>query len=197
MKKNKILILTFAACTAVASFSGCSVKTDTPIIGKIAGLDKNEIFQIDDLICSKEEYMLVFMNTQNKYKENLGNGIDWDAKVARDTTLKDALSGQVKEEITAYYTLASMAKRDGVTLSENEKTNVTAAANDFYNSMTEEEKKYTGASSADVANLYTNYYLAEKQKERITKNAGSDVSDEQARVIKIQYIHILYLIIEL
>ena len=53
-----------------------------------------------------------------------------------------------------------------------------------------EEKDYTTATEETVETLFTNYYKAKKAYNTLTANVGEEISDEEARVIKVQYIHI-------
>lgn len=188
MKRGRIAALTMASILALTSLTGCSLKSDTPIIGKIVGLKSDQIFKIDELICSKPEYMLVLMNTENQYKSDFGGTVDWSAKVDGKTTLQSYVMEKVKEDISVKYTLAAMAENKGVTLTEEEESNIVKAATEYFNSLSDEEKDYTQADVSDVEKVYTNYLLADKVYLKFTENAGTKVSDEEARVIKIQYI---------
>lgn len=188
MRKRKIAAMMVAASLAVTSLTSCSIKSDTPIIGKIVGLKSDEIFQVDELICTKPEYMLVLMNTANQYKSDFGGIADWNLKVDGDTTLENYVMEKVKEDISVKYALSAMAESKGVTLTEDEKNAVAKAATEYHLTLSEEEKKYTGAEASDIEKVYTNYLLADKVYSMLTENAGTKVSDEEARVIKIQYI---------
>lgn len=188
MNKRKLAAVLAAMSLATLSLSGCSFKTDTPIIGKIVGLKSDEIFKVEDLICGKGEYKLVLMNTANQYKKDLGSSADWNSKVDEDTTLENYVMEKVKEDISVKYTLAAMAESKEVTLTEEEKTAVTVAATEYYLTLTDEEKKYTEAEVSDVEKVFTNYLLADKVYEKLTGSIGDKISDEEARVAKIQYI---------
>lgn len=188
MKKKKIMALAVAVSVTITSLAGCSFKSDTPLIGKIVGLKSDEIFQVDELICSKPEYMLVLMNTENQYKSDFGGTVDWNAKVDDKVTLQSYVMEKVKEDISVKYTLAAMAKDKSITLTEQEKNNIVKAADEYFNSLSAEEKDYTKASSSDVEKVYTNYLLADKVYSKMTESVGTKVSDEEARTIKIQYI---------
>lgn len=188
MRKKQFTAVVAAVVLATTAFSGCGVKTDTPVIGKFVGLDENEIFKVDELICSKPEYMLVLMNTQNQYRSDFGGAVDWSVKVDDETTLQDFVKEKVKEDITVKYTLAALAGKKGITLSDVESGDISDAAEEFFNSLNEAEKQYTKASKTDVENVFKNYLLADKLYTQLTENIGANVSDEEARVIKIQYI---------
>lgn len=188
MKKKNLTVIAISAILTASVFTGCGIKTDTPVIGKIVGLDKNQIFQVEDLICDKPEYMLVLMDTQNRYKKDFGGSVDWNAKVDDDTTLQDFVREKVKENITVEYVLSALAAEKGVIITEEEKTKISKAADEYLASLNESEKSYVSASKEDVETVYTNYLLADKLYSQLTANIGIQVSDEESRVIKIQYI---------
>lgn len=188
MKREKLIAVGLALVLAVGTLSGCSVKSDTPIIGKIAGLESNQVFKVGDLICTKPEYMLALMDSANKFKNDFGGTVDWNAKVDGNTTLGDYVLEKLKQDLSVKYTLASMAEESGVTLSTDEKAAASDAAKLYYENISDSEAHYTDASEDDVISLYTNYMLADKVYDKITADVDGQVSDEEARVIKIQYI---------
>lgn len=188
MRKQHLAAFVMATVLATAAFSGCNIKTDTPVIGKIAGLDEKQIFKVNELVCSKAEYMLVLMDTQNQYRSDFGGTIDWNVKVDDETTLQDFVMEKVKEDITVKYTLAALAEKKGISLTDVELTDISDMAEEYYTALNQAEKQYTGAVQTDVESVFRNYLLADKLYSSLTANIGTNVSDEQARVIKIQYI---------
>lgn len=168
--------------------TGCKVSSDTPILGKILGLHSDEIFEVDSLICSDDEYKLVFMNYVNKYKKDFGGDIDWSSKVNQETSLQDFLMEKVKEDITVKYTLSSMAETEEVRLNKDDMNLINDAVETYYDSLSEGEKEYIGSDIDVVAKVYSNYYLADKVYNKVTESVGENVSEEDARVVKVQYI---------
>ena len=64
--KKKIVALGLVVALSVSSLTGCSFNSKTPVIGKIVGLGSSEMFKIDKEVCSKQEYMLVLMDTAGR-----------------------------------------------------------------------------------------------------------------------------------
>lgn len=186
--KKKIVALGLVVTLSVSSLTGCSFNSKTPVIGKIVGLGSSEMFKIDKEVCSKQEYMLVLMDTAGTYKADFGGKVDWNAKVSDNQTLQSYVMQKVKEDITVKYTLASMAKERNISLSTDESSMIKTKAAEYYKSLTSQEKKYTGASQENVESLYKNYYLADKVYDALAAEADAKISDEEARVMKIQYI---------
>ena len=186
--KKKIVALGLVVALSVSSLTGCSFNSKTPVIGKIVGLGSSEMFKIDKEVCSKQEYMLVLMDTAGTYKADFGGKVDWNAKVSDNQTLQSYVMQKVKEDITVKYTLASMAKERNISLSTDESSMIKTKAAEYYKSLTSQEKEYTGASQENVESLYKNYYLADKVYDALAAEADAKISDEEARVMKIQYI---------
>lgn len=186
--KKNIAMLGMVCVMSITMFTGCKVSSDTPIIGKILGLNSDEIFEVDNLICSDDEYKMVFMNYINKYKNDFGGKIDWNAKVDKEITLKDFLMEKVKEDITVKYTMSAMAETERVKMDKDDMESINSAVDEYYQSLTDEEKEYIHSDIDVVAKVYSNYYLADKVYNKVTESVGENVSEEDARVIKIQYI---------
>lgn len=186
--KKKIVALGLVVALSVSSFTGCSFNSKTPVIGKIVGLGSSEMFKIDKEVCSKQEYMLVLMDTAGTYKADFGGKVDWNAIVSDNQTLQSYVMQKVKEDITVQYTLASMAKERNISLSTDESSMIKTKVAEYYKSLTSQEKEYTGASQENVESLYKNYYLADKVYDALAAEADAKISDEEARVMKIQYI---------
>ena len=188
LNKKNIAALGMVCVMSITMFTGCKVSSDTPIIGKILGLSSDEIFEVDNLICSDDEYKMVFMNYINKYKNDFGGKIDWNAKVDKETTLKDFLMEKVKEDITVKYAMSAMAETERVKMDKDDMESINSAVDEYYQSLTDAEKEYIHSDIDVVAKVYSNYYLADKVYNKVTESVGEDVSEEDARVIKIQYI---------
>lgn len=188
LNKKKIAVLGLTAVMSATLFSGCKVSSDTPILGKILGLHSDEIFEVDRLVCSDNEYKLVFMNYVNKYKKDFGGEINWEAQIDKDTTLKDFIMEKVKEDISVKYALSAMAETERVKLDKEDMKSINGMVEDYYGSLSEEEKEYFDSDMDVVISVYTNYYLADKVYNKATETVGDDISEEDARVAKIQYI---------
>ena len=190
MKFRKIVALGLALSMSSAMLvgCGCGCNSDTPIVGTFFGLEDDQVFKVEKLICTKPEYMLQVLDTANRYKAGFGGTVDWKSKVTKDKTLAEYLMDKVEEDITVKYTMSSMAKDKKVGLSDGEEEDIKAAAKQYYAGLTDAEKKFTGAKEKDVVSLYKNYKLADKVFDKVTEDQEVSVSDEETRAAKINYI---------
>ena len=86
--KKKIVALGLVVALSVSSLTGCSFNSKTPVIGKIVGLGSSEMFKIDKEVCSKQEYMLVLMDTAGTYKADLRTSrLECQSKRQSDTAV--------------------------------------------------------------------------------------------------------------
>lgn len=189
MNKKKIAAWAVAVACTSQLLAGCEVKTDTPVLGTLFGLESDQVFQIDGTICTVPEVKLVLMDKTNQYKKDLGQDVTSDQQIG-DTTLGDYIKEETKKEISVVYTIAALADENEVSLTDEEKNSVKEAAKNYFKSLSTEELTYTEATEETVISLYTNYYLANKVYNTITENVDIEISDEEARVMKMQYIYI-------
>ncbi|MBE5959255.1 MAG: hypothetical protein E7254_10410 [Lachnospiraceae bacterium] len=182
-------IATLCLMGVCVSFTGCEIKTDTPLIGKVAGLSKDEAFRVGENICSVDELKIVLMNMQNEYKKDFGGSVDWEQKMGEDT-VGDFIMEKAQNNISVIYSMAALAKKNGITVTESEKKKIAKAASDYVATLNQNEIAYTKTSTDVVEKVYTNYYLADKLYKRNTDAVSDSISDEDARVIAIRRIFI-------
>jgi foldase protein PrsA len=185
---KKIAIAGITVSIAASILTGCKINSDTPILGSIFGLGSDKIFQVGDMVCSKDEYKLLFMNYVNEYKADFGSDFSWDSKIDGETTFKEYVMEKAKEDISIKYTIAAMAETENVKIDEEDSKIINETADNYYNSLSEEDIEYANADADLATVLYTNYYLANKVYNKVTEKAGDDISEEDARVVKIQYV---------
>ncbi len=190
MRIKRVATLGLCLCIMSTMFFGCSVDSDTPIIGSLFGLNDDQTLKVDKLICSKPEYMLQLMDTANRHKAGFGGTVNWNAKVTGEKTLNDYTFDEVKECVSTKYVVASMANEYSVNLTEGEKDAIKSAAKEYYSNLTAEEKDFTKAKESDVEKVYQNYKLADKVFEKVTEDQDVTVSDEETRAAEFMYIRL-------
>ena len=64
------------------------------------------------------------------------------------------------------------------------------AAEEYFSSLTEEEKEYMGVSESDIRDYYEHYALAQKLYTSLTGAVNEEVSDDEARVMELMQIYV-------
>ncbi len=168
------------------SFTGCNLKGDLSRVVFTTGFDKDEVFRIGRSTCTLPEFMVYLVNTQNQYENVYGEQI-WSVE-AEGVTLEDNVKDTVLAKLAQIKTMYLMAKERGVELDEGEKQRVTAVAQAYYNSLSEQERQAMGADLELIRQLYTEYAMAEKVYNQIIEGINPEISDDEARTITVEHL---------
>ncbi|MGN0485467.1 MAG: peptidyl-prolyl cis-trans isomerase [Lachnospiraceae bacterium] len=172
------------ALSASLFLSGCSIAGKE--IRLTTGLSKQQLFEINDTVCTMPEAKIYLMNYQNIY--GTAYGVDLWKNEAYRKKMEQYIKDLTVSELSQVICMDFLAERKNVELSKEEEQKIEEAAKKYYDSLTKEEKAYTGASEKDVETLYRRYLLAQKTYQFLTDSVDSEVSDSEARVMRIQQI---------
>ena len=150
------------------------------------GFAGDEVFQIEQSICKKPEMMLYLVTLQNQYENVYGSEI-WNVEI-EGRNLEENLKNNALAKVAQIKTMNLMASSYGTSLTTKEVELVGEAAKEFYDSLNETEKSLMEVDYDTVFNAYTEYALAQKLYGYIIKDINPEVSDDEARTIKVQHI---------
>lgn len=167
------------------SMAGCGDGENKKVV-LTTGFEKNEVFRIEDVSCMLPEIMVYLTNTQNQYEQVYGEEI-WETGVG-DVTLEENVKDIVLAKIARIKTLNLMAKKNNVTLNEAEMNKVKVAADEYYDSLSENERDVLDIDKALITNLYKECALADKVCEYILEDINPEVSDDEARIVTVEHI---------
>lgn len=186
MKKRIIAGILALALTA-GSLTGCQIG-NTEFVMSTATMNSKTVFSINDKSCSIQEAKLYFCNFKNLYGDVYGVDLwDYDFK---GQSLPDYVKDVTISELTRIVCMDLLAEEHEITLSKDEKELVSKAASEYYDSLSEDEIDYMGVRKADIEDFYSHYALAEKLYQTLTEGIDEEVSDDEARVIRVQQIYV-------
>ncbi len=189
-KKNLIpIVLVVVIVLIIAVVVGVKIWNDKSEDTKViftTGFDSEELFRIDSLSCSKAEFMVYLINTQNQYESVYGPEI-WNVTHG-DMTLEENIKETVLAKIAQIKSMYLLAKEKGVALSEEEKVRLEQAAEVYYSSLMPEEIAAMEVSQETILGLYREYAYAEKVYEQIIGDINPEISDDEARTITVEHI---------
>lgn len=81
-----------------------------------------------------------------------------------------------------------LAAEREISLTNREKDEIQALTDQFYESLSEADLSYIGATKEDVYTMYSDYHLANKLVDELTKEVNLEISDSEAKVIVVQEI---------
>lgn len=181
---KRLLWLPVILLLEVFLLSGCD-KDKTKIV-LTTGFEEDVVFKIEDISCTKSEIMIYLVNTENIYDEVFGEKI-W--KVPYDGKDVESLYKEtILARISQIKAMNLYAKEIGVNLNDEEKKNISMAANEYFSSLSNEEKQLFNVSEELLYNMYAEFAVANKVYEEVTKGVNPEISDDEARTVTIRSI---------
>ena len=189
--KKKFITLCLAVALASSSLTGCTIG-DTEIVFDMNSVGRNHVFSINGDKCSKEEARLYLCNYQNIYGYAYGMNL-WEqdfGQLETGSTLEDYVKGVTLNELVNIMCMEQLAKQQKITLTEAETEKVAKAAEEYYESLSKEERSYIGIDKSKLKRYYEKYAAAQKLYRTLTEGINEEVSDDEARVVRIQQIFV-------
>ncbi len=187
-RKRKQIAGVIAAMLIALCLVGCEgINRDTKIV-LTTGFTKDEVFRIETASCYKKEVMVYLTNLQNQYEQVYGTEI-WQQGQG-GVTIEQSVKESVLAEIAQIKTMNLMADKYGLTLSDAEQESVEAAAEVYFDSLTDAERDQLDVTLDTIRQLYREYALADKVYDYIIKDINPEISDDEARTVTLQQIFV-------
>ena len=182
-------IYKFITCLLLVSLllTGCGAKKDKEII-LTTGFGEDEVFKMGESVCTLDEVMVYVADLQKQYEKAYGSQI-WNTSID-GVSLENNVKEVALARISQVKAVCLMAQQRGVTLSDEELDLVKKAAEEYYQTYSESERKTLGIKKDTVERLYTEYALSKKVYDSIIKDVNPEISDDEARSITVKQIYI-------
>lgn len=132
--------------------------------------------------------MLIIATERNRYRQVYTDQI-WNVEVSDDKTpFQTYLLDQIRTFLSEVRSMNLLADEQGLTLTSQEREQLKQLSDDYYSSLTDADKAYTKATRDDVYTMYEAYHRANRVVDELTKNVSLEISDSEARVIRVQEI---------
>lgn len=139
---------------------------------------------------TEAQNMLIVATERNRYEAVYTDQI-WQVQVDDEgNTFQTYLLSEVQKFLKELRTTNLLADEYGILVMGQDQEKLEELADRFYESMTEEDRKYTGASREDVYTMYEAYHRANLLIDEVTKDTNLEISDSEAKVITIQEIRV-------
>ncbi len=169
-KTAAVILLVFAAVSGVLFFkNGFSVRKET---GDTSGF-------------SDAQTMLIITTEANRYRTVYTDQI-WQVEVGDGQSFQTYLLEQIRTFLKEIKIMNLLADERGIQLTGQEKEQLRQLSSEFYQSLTEADRACTGAGEEDVYVMYEAYHRANRLVDEVTKNVDLEISDSEARVMKVQ-----------
>ena len=184
MKIQKRVAVAAAVFFVAVLAAGCRFKKAS----FASELGDGDVFRIGDIVCTLPEAKVYLCNYQNIY------GTAFTINLWEHETSEHLLEHYVKDitvaELTRIVCMDELAKRQEISLTKEEKMTAKEAAEEYYQSLTEEEISYMDISEGMLAQMYENYALAQKLYASLTEGIDGEVSDDEARIMEAMQIFV-------
>ena len=189
--KRKLVTLCLALALLCSSLTGCTIG-DTEVILNTNSVGFGQVFSINGEKCTREEARLYLCNYQNIYGYAFGLNL-WEyenAQVEGGQTLEEYVKDVTLAELANIMCMAQLAQKREVTLTKEEKDKVGKMAEEYYDSLSKEERTYIDIDKGKLKKYCEKYALAQKLYNLLTQGVNEEVSDDEARVMRIQQIFV-------
>lgn len=185
-KRWKLAGIFLMAALTVPSLGGCKVGNTQIRLSSGQLRNHNAIVRINDHKYDIRYAKLYLCNYRNLYGKAYGTDL-WESY---DADLEQYVKDVTIQELTHIACMDILAENQDMHLSEQEKKQAARAAKEYYQSLTEEEKTFIGLYEREVRTAYEEYALAEKLYHALTQGTDEEVSDDEARVVRVQQIYV-------
>lgn len=136
---------------------------------------------------SKGEAMIFVVEEKNKYENRFSESL-WDLK-SGDGNLyfRDYVVSITKSFIEKLMTLKLTAIDLNIILSTADEEKLRLASEDYLNSLTSKDLNFIKCDESDIYNAFKDYHTARLVIDNLSKNASTELSVSEAKVIKVQY----------
>lgn len=149
-------------------------------------LSENEVFKIEDKVCTLSQAKLFLVNEKNQYEEAFGPEL-WKQKL-EGQTFEDYITNAARNQLAQLKAMVLLAENRQLSLNEEEKEQAGKAAEEYFSSLTAEEVETLRITKEEIQQFYEEYYLADKLYQELTSQVEEEISDSEARVIVVQHI---------
>lgn len=177
-----------ALLLSASLLTGCQVG-DTQIVFKPVQLNTHKyLFQINERTCDVQQALLYLCNYRNLYGSAYGIDL-WEYDYGTQS-LEQYVKDITIQELSRVICMDMLAEQMQVSLTEEELSLAKQAGDEYYASLTSAEIAFMNVKESDVVQAYEEYALAKKLYRSLTEGIDEEVSDDEARVIRVQQIYV-------
>ncbi len=167
------------------------LETVAPNGEEAAQLSFDEIvLKVGDVQVSYREVLIYLLQIKNKYEISLGNGI-WNSVFDEGKTFEEIAKEEVINQITQIKIIVGQAEKLDILLADDELLEIEKEVKEYMGKITIEDQKKYGINEEIVRTVLSDNYLADKVFSITTNEVDTDISDEEAKVIKLEQVVIL------
>lgn len=185
MKLPKKITLAAILLSLTAMLCGCRIGNLEIVY--LQDIWPGQVFKIGKEVCTQKEARVYLTNYRNIYGESYGMDL-W--KDSGEKSLESYTKEKVLTQMAKIKCRSGLAKEKEIELTKQEKKAAANAAKEYYQSLSEKERKYLDVKQSDLEDMYEEYLLAEKVYDVLTKDVDTEISEDEARVVDVMQIFV-------
>ena len=151
------------------------------------GLGEDEVFKIEGSACKDYTAKILLTTEKNTFEKSYGSQI-WSQTI-NGVTFEQYVKDNVKNELAQMKSMNLLAKDQDIELSGDEEAYADYVADSYFNKLSDADRAYLDVTLEEVEKVYEQYYLARKVYSELPKDVNPEISDAQAKIIKVQSIY--------
>ncbi|MBR1629858.1 MAG: peptidylprolyl isomerase [Lachnospiraceae bacterium] len=175
MTKRKLSLM--AVCFLLF-LSGCTVGGKQVFFSIV---NPFTVFSIGPLSCGTKEAKVYLANYKNIY--GMVGETDLWSEEFYTSDIEDGIKRSAIYHLSRVYSLDLYARERGMELDDAESEKIEVAAKEYYDSLSEKERKAIGVRLRDIHKMYEHYALAEKVYFEVMKSVDEEISEDEARIM--------------
>jgi foldase protein PrsA len=184
-RKSEIFVIVIVIIAAIL-IAGYMKFFNGKIIYISTGMKKTEFCKVGNLTADMCEADILLSDARREYENIFGEDV-WNQSIG-DVTFNDYVKEQVKAKLERIYCMNLLAQEKGTALSRTQKENISNAVDAYYATLTSQQISYYSITKEKLTNMFTAFAIAETLYSDMTSAEDVEVSYDDARVIRIQYI---------
>lgn len=150
------------------------------------GFEKDIMIKVDQTQTTRTEVMAYLSDSVSEYEKLFGEDI-WN-EYMEGKPFEEYIMEQIRGRLTRVKCMNQVALGRGIVLSNLEEQNITKAAAEYVASVDKGDARKYNVTAQAVADMYRSMLMADKLFDDLTYEVDTEISEDEARVITIQYI---------
>ncbi len=193
MKNTVYKKVVFAAVMflILLTFTACGRDDDTEKIGgNIKELAEGVLMVVGNESVTYEEAFAYIYMLKQQYEPAMGEDI-WDFQVEEGVSFETYAKDRIVDELTQVKIICQQGARMDIELDEDELQEAKNMAERFMETVSEEDAAEYRLTEEMMAGIYEDHILAEKVYEIVANEVDTNISDEEAKQITVQYLMVM------
>ena len=187
LTKKKILIAVIIIAALVVALTAIGGNRRGRNLFSSITMGNDDLIKANGNIISAPEARLFLIAETCEVAGTYGDLDLWNVQ-AGGRALSDYLIADLEDDLLVLMEIIAIGEQNDVELSSTERGQITQAAEYYYSQMSSSEMEYFAGRKADVEQAFEHYAFAMKTIAALAGNADNVVSDDEARVIRVQQV---------